>query len=192
MQEASNAPVGAVLNPDVTDPTPINMAAGGGKVALVNTLTGLGCNGGSTPCNATQLSEIVDLVGYDGANFFEGTSAAPTLSNTTAGFRNNSGCTDTDNNGADFFAAVPSPRNLASPIFNCRADVAPSVGATNPANGGSNVDVDSNITITFSEPVTVADGWYSIACGTSDGHTATVGGGELLFGHRWCAELVLV
>jgi hypothetical protein len=43
-------------SPDVTDATPINMAAGGGKVALVNSTTPLGCNGGSTPCHFACLS----------------------------------------------------------------------------------------------------------------------------------------
>ncbi|HMI22608.1 MAG TPA: lamin tail domain-containing protein, partial [Gaiellaceae bacterium] len=66
---------------DVIDATPINMAAGGGKVALVTGTTSLGCNGGSAPCSAAALARIIDLIGYDGANFFEGASAAPTLSN---------------------------------------------------------------------------------------------------------------
>ena len=181
VREAPGAGTGAPIGTDVNDDSPINMSATGGKVALVNTLTPLGCNGSSTPCSATALMTIVDLVGYDGANFFEGASAAPTLSNMTAGFRNNSGCTDTDNNGADFFAAAPGPRSLASPTFNCRADVAPSVSSTTPANGGSDVAADSNISLTFSEPVNVTDGWYSIACGTSGVHTATVTGGPTTF-----------
>src|SRR5205814_678609 len=40
---------------------------------------------------------------------------------------------------------------------------------------------DSNISMTFSEPVSVTAGWYSIACSTSDGHTATVSGGPTTF-----------
>ena len=47
--------------------------AGAGKVILANTTTGLACNGSSTPCSAAQLAQIVDLVGYGTANFFEGT-----------------------------------------------------------------------------------------------------------------------
>src|SRR5262249_9185528 len=97
VQEASNAVVGAVLpTPDVTDSTPINMSATGGKVAVVNTTTPLGCNGSTaSPCSAAALATIVDLVGWDGANFFEGSAAAPGTSNTTAVLRNNFGCTDT-------------------------------------------------------------------------------------------------
>jgi predicted extracellular nuclease len=77
-----------------------NMAAGGGKVILANVATGLACNGSSTPCNAAQLAQIVDLVGQGGANFFEGSGAAPAPSTTLADFRASNGCTDTDNNSA--------------------------------------------------------------------------------------------
>ena len=52
IQEAQGAGGTTPLpTPDVIDSTPIAMAATGGKVALVNTTTPLGCNGGSTPCS---------------------------------------------------------------------------------------------------------------------------------------------
>src|SRR5262245_8962181 len=86
------------------------MSATDGKVAHDNSTTSLACNGGSTPCSPEQLAQIKDLVGYGTANFFEG-SAAPRLSNTTADLRLDNGCTDTDNNGVDFAAGAPSPRN---------------------------------------------------------------------------------
>ena len=121
VQESSNAAVGAPLpTPDVTDDSPILMAGNAGKVALVNTTTPLGCNGGSTPCLQAALATIVDLVGYgtgtSGANFYEGAGPAPTLSATLAAFRGSAGCADTDNNGADFTAATPAPRNSASAL----------------------------------------------------------------------------
>ncbi len=73
VQEASNAAVGDPLPPPfLTDSSPIAMAAGAGKVALTTTASSLGCNGGSTACTAEALAQIVDLVGYGGANFFEG------------------------------------------------------------------------------------------------------------------------
>jgi hypothetical protein len=105
-------------------PTPdaigtINPAASAGKVILASTATGLACNGGSNPCSADQLSAIVDLVGYGSANFFEGSAAAPALSNTTAALRANGGCTDTDDNLADFSASAPAPRNSDSPTNPC-------------------------------------------------------------------------
>jgi predicted extracellular nuclease len=117
--------------PDVTDSSPIAMSATGGKVALVNTTTSLGCNGSSTPCSPDALATIVDLVGWDGANFYEGSGPAPATTNTTAIFRSNGGCIDTDNNAADFDpAAAPTPRNTASPFHSCS-------GPTNPTGVGT-------------------------------------------------------
>ena len=111
VQEAGGATGAALPTPDLTDATPINLSGSAGKVALVTGVTGLGCNGGSTACDATQLARIVDLVGYGNANFFEGPGAAPGLSNTTAGFRAADGEQDTDDNAADFQSAAPDPRN---------------------------------------------------------------------------------
>ena len=92
----------------------INMSATSGKVALVNSTTGLGCNGGAAVCNRRQLALIVDLIGYGSANFAEGFVTAA-LSNSTAAFRAGQGCTDTDTNGIDFMICPPAPRNLATP-----------------------------------------------------------------------------
>ena len=105
--------------PDVTDATPISMSATGGKVALVNTTTPLGCNGSPTPCDQTALATIVDLVGWGAANFFEGSAAAPATNNSTAVLRADNGCTDTDDNSADFTTGTPNPRNTASPLHVC-------------------------------------------------------------------------
>lgn len=48
----------------------IALAAGAGKVALAKIATTLGCNGGSAPCSASQLENIVDLVGYGNTKFY--------------------------------------------------------------------------------------------------------------------------
>lgn len=186
VQQAAGAGNGVPLpTPDLVDPTPIAMAAGSGKVALVTGTTSLGCNGSSDqPCSAEQLARIVDLVGYGGANFFEGSSAAPTLSNTTAAFRAEGGCVDTNDNGDDFAAAAPAPRTSASPANDCEAepgDAAPAVSSTAPANGATNVALDATISITFSEPVAVSGAWFSIQCATSGSVSATVSGGPTTF-----------
>jgi predicted extracellular nuclease len=182
VQEASTAAVGSPLpTPDVTDATPIAMSGTAGKVALANTAVSLGCNGGSTPCSAAQLAQVVDLVGYGNANFFEGAAAAPTLSNTTAALRSSNGCAETDNNASDFAAGGPTPRNTASPLSPCAGDAAPSVSSTSPANGATEVAVNANVSITFSEAVNVAGSWFDIACTSSGAHTATVSGGPTSF-----------
>jgi len=183
IREASQAAVGAPLpEPYITDDTPIAMAAGSGKVALVNTTASLGCNGSTTqPCSSAALATIVDLIGYGSANFFEGSAAAPTLTNTTAAFRALAGCRDTDNNAADFATAAPAPRNSGTSAHFCDVDSAPGVSATSPIAGAAGVAVDANIGITFSEPVNVAGSWFTISCATSGAHTAAVSGGVVSF-----------
>jgi uncharacterized protein len=185
VQQASNAAVGAPLpTPDLVAGSPIAMAVGAGKVALATGATSLGCNGGSTPCSADQLGRIVDLVGYGNANFFEGASAAPTLSATTAALRAGGGCTDTDNNGADFTADAPAPRNTATTSVVCSTeppvDDAPTVASVSPSNGGTGTP-SGPITVTFSEPVNVADGAFSLTCSISGGVTLGVTGGPTAF-----------
>ncbi len=181
VEEAAGATSSVPLpTPDVTDATPINMSATAGKVALVGDQTSLGCNGGSTPCDASQLVRIVDLVGYGGANFFEGSGPTGSLSNTTAALRNGGGCMETDNNASDFSVAAPLPRNTASPTATC-GDNAPAVASTNPMNGAIGVPVGSNVTIDFTEVVDVTGSWYSISCASSGAHTATASGGPQSF-----------
>jgi endonuclease G len=140
IKENSSGAVGAALPAvDYTDPTPIDLSGTNGKVALVNSATTLGCNGGSTLCNATQLAKIVDLVGYGNANFFEGAGAAPVLSSILAARRNVSGgvVVDTDNNNSDFSAVTPSARNCALLAGQpCAVPTNPTAtGASNPNSG---------------------------------------------------------
>lgn len=87
----------------------IAMSATSGKVALVQ---------GTTALSGCPTANVIDKVGYGTSNCSEATAAA-VLSVTEAGFRNNNGCTDTDNNQADFTNGTPAPRNSASPVFIC-------------------------------------------------------------------------
>ncbi len=182
VQEATGATGAPLPAPFISDTTPINMSATGGKVAVVSTTTPLGCNGSTaSPCSPAALATIVDLIGYDGANFFEGDAAAPTLSNTLAALRADQGCQDTDRNVIDFTAESPAPRtSLSSHDCGVVTDAAPAVSSTSPANGATGVSRTANISVTFSEPVTVADGWYSISC-PSGVHTAVVTGGPTTY-----------
>ena len=112
VQEAGGVTNGVALpTPDATGT--IAMAAGAGKVALVNSTTALT---GSCPASAT----ILDLVGYGTtASCFEGSGRAPAPSNTTSDSRANGGCTDTGNNNTDFAAGAPNPRNTLSTLAPC-------------------------------------------------------------------------
>lgn len=81
------------------------MSGSSGKVALVSSQTTLSCGG-----DCDSAAGVVDFVGYGTANDFEGTAAAPGLSNTTSDARDAAG-QDTDNNAADFTAGPLSPQS---------------------------------------------------------------------------------
>src|SRR4051794_27144253 len=111
IEGASGGPSGAELpKPNVIDATPIAMSLTGGKVALVTTTAGLGCGSTARPCALDALPQVVDLVGWDGANLWEGASAAPATNVRTAIFREADGDQDTDDNGQDFSGSTPAPR----------------------------------------------------------------------------------
>ena len=166
--------------PDATGT--VNMSGTAGKVALVNSTTGLACNGSSAqPCSASDLALIKDLVGYGTANFSEGTPA-PTLSSTTAALRLANGCTDTDNNASDFTASGPTPRNTASTLNPCvAADTAPAVAGTFPVDGATDFPTTGNLSVTFSEAVNVTSSWYTLLCSSSGSVVSTFSGGPTTF-----------
>lgn len=85
-------------------------SATGGKFAL---FTSLQLN---VACGAETPGSLVDKVSFGTTTTCaEGTLMGP-LSITTAGFRNQGGYTDTDNNLADFAVGAPAPRNSFSLI----------------------------------------------------------------------------
>jgi hypothetical protein len=135
VQLASSAAVGAPLPaPDATGTT--NLAASGGKVALVRDAAALSC--GATPGSCSAVALVEDLIGYGAASDYEGAGAAPALSNTTAAVRAGAGCTDTNANSSDFAVAPPTPRNASSPAAGCSAPPPP----TNTVSAVAAVDVD--------------------------------------------------
>jgi DNA/RNA endonuclease G (NUC1)/fibronectin type 3 domain-containing protein len=143
-----------------------NMSGTTGKVALVNTGTPV-----PGPCTATATdTDIVDLVGYGGANCNEGGTNAPAPSNSTADFRKAGGNTDTNINGNDFVTGTPNPRRTA-----VISDIAPSVVNTDPTANGVNAPRDASMIVTFTGLVDVSSGWYNINCSSSGVHNdATV------------------
>ena len=97
-------------NPDASGL--IGLAAGAGKVALLQTIT---ASNGVCP----TASDTKDLVGYGAANCDEGAGPTAPLSNTTAALRKRGGCFDSNNNNVDFSVAQPTPRNSATPPRSC-------------------------------------------------------------------------
>jgi hypothetical protein len=118
---ASGANGTPLPTPDNVASPSIAMAAGAGKVVLVN---------GTTAITSCTAGNIIDFVGYGTtANCFEGTGPTGNISTILAAFRNSNGCTDTNDNSADFTLAAPAPRNGASAAVTCGA-VSPTLTAT--------------------------------------------------------------
>lgn len=160
--------------PDATGT--INMSASAGKAALVEGTAGLGCNGGSTPCTPEQQARILDLVGFGGANYYEGSGPAPALSAAAAALRAGDGCTDSDDNAADFAAGAPAPRNSASIPNPCAGGGTPwlSVADTAAAEGDSGT-TPFFFTVSLNQPA--GPEGVSVDYATADG-TATVADGD--------------
>lgn len=150
VQLASNGTVGAALpSPDATGTT--NLSGANGKVALVRDAAALTCGASAGTCSADPLVE--DLVGYGAASDFEGSGSAPALSSTAAALRAGGGCTDSDDNSADFTAGTPQPRNSASATLTCGTDSPPPpapAGASGSASVG--VDVTPTLAISLDQP----------------------------------------
>jgi uncharacterized protein len=86
------------------------MAAGAGKVALSSS---------TTPFSGACPTCFVDLVGYGGANCFEGAGPTAPTTTTMAALRKRGGCFDSDDNNIDFSIGSPNPRNTSTPTRAC-------------------------------------------------------------------------
>ncbi len=90
----------------------------------------------------------------------------------------NNGCTDTDNNLNDYQVTDPSaPRNSSSPAVICAPpDVPPTITSTTPGDEATDVPTPSNLTVVFSEAVTITPAsFFDIFCDTVE-QTGTVSG----------------
>lgn len=56
------------------------------------------------------------------------------------------------------------------------ADAAPTVSSTVPANGASNLATNANLSVSFSEAVSLAAGWHTLSCTVSGSKATTVTG----------------
>jgi hypothetical protein len=125
-----------------------NLAVTGGKVAIVNNATALSC--GASPGSCSAASTVEDLIGYGGAADYEGSGAAPAGSATTALARAGGGCTDSDDNAADFTTASPAPLNSSALASACSAPPPPPPGTSGSA--GVDVDVQPVLSIALDHP----------------------------------------
>jgi uncharacterized protein len=80
----------------------------------------------------------------------------------------------------------------AAPAVPLRpADTPPTVTATAPVDRATNATATGNLTVTFSEPVMLSDGWFWLICSDTGSHrTATVSGGPTTFSIDPATDLV--
>ena len=107
--------------PDFVPPTaPFSINGVSHKIAITPTTAAIPATttAACTSSPATALATTLDALGYGIANCHEG-PALGALSNTTSAQRKNDGCSDSDNNAADFTIAAPTPRNSATPPVSC-------------------------------------------------------------------------
>ncbi len=143
VQLASTAAVGAVLpTPDATGTS--NLAASGGKVALVHDTAPLTCGASAGSCAGSP--GLADLVGYGSAADYEG-AAAPALGATTADLRSGGGCTDTDSNADDFSAVAPAPVNSSAAAVGCSAGT-----GSGPSDAAVDLDIQPLLSISLDHP----------------------------------------
>jgi len=158
--DGANTASPAIPTPDTTGTIP--MAAGAGKVALSN---GTAALVGSCPLGT------VDFVGFGtAANCAEGSAPTATINATTAALRADNGCTDSNNNAADFTVGAPAPRNSASVAVVCGGGGLPilSVADVSQDEGSGNFI----FTLSLTQPAGV--GGVSVDYATADG-TAQAG-----------------
>ena len=132
---------------------------------------------------------IIDVIGQIGNNPGTewGSGVASTADNTLR--RKAAACLG-DDNGGDEFVPATQWEGLATDTFDglgthaaeCSSvDSAPGVTSVLPGNGASDILWDANITVVFSEPVTLSASAFTLSCLSSGVHPATVTGGPTTF-----------
>jgi predicted extracellular nuclease len=130
---------------------------------------------------AGVVIDSIGQLGFDPGTEW-GTGLTSTADNT---LRRKSTITAGDSNTADLFDPSVEWNGFAIDTFDGlgahgTGDVGPTVASTVPANGAGGIALNSNIVITFSEPVNVIGLWYDITC-ASGPRTATSSGGPTTF-----------
>jgi hypothetical protein len=159
-----------------------NLAATGGKVAVVNNATPLSC--GATAGSCAGSAGIADFVGYGTAADFEGADAAPAPDATSAIARATGGCADTDSNTADFSTIAAAPVNSSAPAAPCSGGGSSSTFAS----ASVRLQIEPVIAIALGQPTLDFGGLVAGATATpvteSVGVTSNDTAGYTLTAHR--------
>jgi predicted extracellular nuclease len=159
-------------------------------LAEADQTTGASLWNGDDAVELTKAGSTVDVIGQIGVD--PGTEWGTGLTSTADDtLRRKASVQSGDRDGSDAFDpsvqwdgyAVDTFDGLGSHTVDSGpvADAAPTVTATSPADGGALVDPASNISVTFSEPVTAASGAFALTCSGAGAVPVTVSGGPTTF-----------
>ena len=132
----------------------------------------------------TTVIDSIGQVGSDPGTEW-GTGLTSTADNT---LRRKATITAGDTNSTDAFDPAAEWDGYATDTFDglgthsvVEGDNPPSVVSTSPAANATAVARDADVTVTFSEPVSVTGDWFTLTCSASGSHTATVSGGPTAY-----------
>lgn len=173
--------VGAAPAPGSPCPasTPANHSAGTGATEQRIAICGKNrANLALTPVGA-QASLGGTFIGSSGT-FASGSVGANSASSVVLGTWSHVKITGTSGPNKTVIAKVGSAWYRTSPLTTLTGyvaiDDAPTVTSTSPANGAAHIPVNSNISVTFSEPVAASTSGFSVECPTGTPMAFTVSG----------------
>ena len=177
---------GTVANGDVF--VLAQASAGPAILSQADQTNGAGWFNGDDAVVLRRGSEVLDVIGQIGVD--PGTEWGTGLTSTADNTLRRKGHIEAgDSSGGDAFDPSVQWDGYSTDTFDGLgahsttgeppADIGPTVTSTAPANGATGVAGTTNIGITFSEPVEVADGWFGIECSLSGPVTAEVSGGPV-------------
>ena len=132
-------------------------------------------------------STVIDVIGQVGVDPGTewGTGLTSTMDNT---LRRKASIQAGDTNGADAFDPATEWDGFAVDTFDglgshnvTPGDVAPSVSASSPTAGATDVARNASVQLTFSEPVDLAADAVVVSCAASGVHATTVSGGPTTY-----------
>jgi uncharacterized protein len=162
-------------------------AAGPAILAQADQTNGSGWFNGDDAVLLRRGGTVIDAIGQQG--FDPGTEWGAGLTSTADNTLRRKGTIQGgDGNAGDPFDPAVEWDGFATDTFDglgshtiVEGDLPPEVTATTPANDATEVALGTNVTVTFSEPVSVTGSWFTISCTTSGQHTAAVSGGPATF-----------
>ena len=162
-------------------------AAGPAILAQADQTNGAGWFNGDDAVLLRRGGTVIDAIGQQG--FDPGAEWGSGLTSTADNTLRRKGTIQGgDGNAGDPFDPAVEWDGFATDTFDglgnhtiVEGDLPPNVTSTTPANDATEVALDTNVTVTFSEPVSVTGSWFTISCTRSGQQAAAVSGGPTSF-----------